>query len=209
MVEPLVFLEVRLDMALLSKKMALLLFCSFRQAERSVHFAHSSPSQWLEFVAYYHGKQPHIANAIAMLRDAGAVQDSVPRRHMLAESSLLSVARSITGLLCNRLKRSWSFSVDELSFFSATLERLRRILRHPVLPASEELIELRLDCFECHYLIGRKLFGVPEIRKADAIEHFNQSDHIRHVTFQEMDLQSLCDLGNLGNSSRKGSLGKK
>lgn len=173
----------------ISRRLALMLFCCFRQAERSIHHAHSCPSQWSQFVAYYAAKQAYIYKAIAILKDAGAMQDSVPSRQMLTESTLVSIGRSIAGLLCNRLKRSWTFSVDELSFFSATLARLIRILHHPELPENEELIGLRLDCFECHYIIGTRLVGIPEIRKAGAIEHFLQSEYVTHVTFQDMGLQ--------------------
>jgi hypothetical protein len=71
-------------------------------------------------------------------------------------------------------------------FFSATLERLLRILGQSEPRQNDELIELRMDCFGCHYLIRRKLIGVPEVRKADAIEHFSQSKYFSFVTFQDL-----------------------
>ena len=54
-VEPLVFLGMSELMAVvLDKTTVLALFCSFRQAERSVHYALSSPNQWTGFLAYYY-----------------------------------------------------------------------------------------------------------------------------------------------------------
>jgi hypothetical protein len=143
-------------------------------------------------VAYYDKcKQTQIGKVIAMLKDAGAAPDSAPRRQALVQNGLLSMVRCAVGLLCNPLKRSWSFSARELSFFAATLERLLRILHSAELPEKGELIELRLDCFHCHYIVEHKLIGIQEIRKADSIEHFEQSQYVNHVTFQEMGIQSL------------------
>jgi hypothetical protein len=190
MVELVVLLEVSLDMTSLSKNTALLLFCYFRQAERSVHYALSFPHEWPQFVAYYDkAKQARIAETIALLKDAGAELDRVPSRQDFVQSGLLSVIRCSLAFLCNPLKHSWSFSVRELSFFCATLEHLLWILGSAEPRKNNELIELRLDCFHCHYMIGRKLIGVPEIRKADAIEHFNHSEYVRHVTFQDLGIR--------------------
>lgn len=170
-----------------SKQMALTLFCIFRQAERSVHYALSCPSQWAQFVAYYEtSKQTQISEVIGRLRDAGVREDNAPSRQVLAQDSLLSIVRCAAGLLCNRLKRSWAFTTQEIAFFCATLEHLLKILHNVDLPHKEELVELRLDCFYCHSVIARKLIGVTEIRKADLIEHFNQSEYVSHVTFQDM-----------------------
>jgi hypothetical protein len=174
------------------KNTALTLFCLFRQAERSVHYALSCPSQWSQFVAYYdEPKQIQISEAIGMLNDAGAAQDKVPSRQALARSGLLNIVSCAAGLLTNRLRRSWAFSVRELSFFSATLEHLLKILNNTDLPQKEELIGLRLDCFDCHYVISRRLIGVPEIQIANSIEHFNQSEYVRHVNFQDLGIHAL------------------
>jgi hypothetical protein len=174
-----------------SKNTSLTLFCFLRQAERSVHYALSCPSQWSQFVAYYDkSKQTQISEVIGMLKDAGAVQDNIPSRQALAQSGLLSMVRCTAGLLCNPLKRSWAFSVREISFFSVTLEHLLRILHNADLPKKEELIELRLDCFVCNSVIARKLIGVREIKKASSVEHFNQSEYVTGFTFQEIGIQN-------------------
>jgi hypothetical protein len=185
-----VLLEVSVDMASLSKNTALLLFCYFRQAERSVHYALTFPDSWPQFLAYYDkAKQTQIAKAISLLKDAGAEPDKAPSRLVFEQNGWLSVVRCSAALLCNPLKSSWSFSTQELSFFSATLEHPLRILGYAEPPEIDELIELRMDCFQCHYIIRRKLIGVPEIRKADAIEHFGQSKYVSPVTFQDLGIQ--------------------
>jgi len=192
MVELAVLLEVSLDMASLSKNTALLLFCYFRQAERSVHYALTFPNAWPRFLAYYDKiKQTQIANVIKLLKDAGAEVDKIPSRQALFEQNdWLSFVRCSMALLCNPLKRSWSFSRQELSFFSATLDHLLQILGYPEPREHDELIELRRECFDCHYRIRAKLIGVPEIRKADAIEHFGQSEYVSPVTFEGLGIHS-------------------
>ena len=185
--ESLVFLEVTADMPSLTKNTALLLFCCFRQAERSIHYAQSCPNQWPQFVAYYErAKQSQIAAVIGLLKDASAGETSVSSRHDLGQSGLRSVGQLLAAFLCNPLKRAWSFSVQELCFFSAKLEHLLSVLDDSERRANKELIELRLDLFQCHYIISRKLVGLSEIRKADAIEHFNQSEYVTHVTFADI-----------------------
>jgi hypothetical protein len=124
--------------------------------------------------------------AIAMLKDAGARSSSWNRYQLVQNSKLWDIPYLLTLYFYNPLKRSWSFSVQQLSYFSVTFERLLEVLGDAEPGANKQLIELRLDCFHCHYLIGKKLIGLPEIRKADAIEHFNQSDYISHVTFEDM-----------------------
>jgi hypothetical protein len=188
MVEFVVLLEVSLDMASLSRNTALLLFCCFRQAERSVHYVLSFPNEWPQFLAYYNkAKQTQIAKVISLLKDAGAELDKVPSRQELFEQNGWSaVMRCLIALLYNPLKRSWSFSRKELSFFCATLQHLLQILGHAEPRDNDELIELRMDCFDCHYVIRRKLIGIAEVRKADAIEHFSQSNYVSFVTFHDL-----------------------
>lgn len=177
-------------MASLSKNTALLLFCYFRQAERSVHSALTFPKAWPQFLAYYDKeKQSQIAKVIDLLKDAGAGLDRVSSRQEVEHNGWLSIVRCLAALLCNRFKRSWFFSTRELSFFSVTLEHLLGLLGHPEPPETDELIELRVDCFDCHYIIASKLIGIPEIRKANAIDHFGQSKYISHVTFQDLGTQ--------------------
>jgi hypothetical protein len=106
-------------MASLSKNTALLLFCYFRQAERSVHYALSFPNDWPQFLAYYNKeKQTQITKVIGLLKDAGAELDRIPsRQELFAQNGWLSVVRCSAALLCNPLKCTWSFSRKELSFF--------------------------------------------------------------------------------------------
>jgi hypothetical protein len=123
------------------KNKALTLFCLFRQAERSVHYALSCPSQWSQFVAYYDKpRRFQISEAIGMLQNAGAVRDNVPSRQALEQSGLLNIMRRLAGLLSNPLKRSWAFSTREMSFFSATLEHLLRILNQTDPPQNEKFV---------------------------------------------------------------------
>jgi hypothetical protein len=186
MVESLVLLEIIENMASFSKNTALTLFCCFRQSERSVHYALSFPKEWPEFLAYYDkAKRTHIAELIRMLRAAGAARNGALYLSVRAQYTSLSIVSRAANALCNQFKNHWSFSVQELSFFCRTLERFIEAL-HKDLPSQEELIELRTDCFRCHYAIARRLIGVSAIRKAASIEHFNQSEYVEHYNLDEI-----------------------
>jgi hypothetical protein len=177
--------------AIFSKKTALELFCCFRQAERSVHHAAAGPKQWARFLAYYdEPKQARSAALLEILKAAGAVPGNVPDRLSFEPNSFLYVLRSAAAILVNRLRLSWSFSVSEISFFSATLGRLLALLHCSDKPDGERLIDLRLDCCECHAIIRRKLIGIPELRLATSIEHFDQSEYVRHFTFEDIGIAS-------------------
>jgi len=176
----------------LSKDTALLLFCCFRQADRSVHYALSCPSQWPQFVAYYDDvKRNRIRVALGLLKDAGADTRSSRPGELDETGGLREIPRLLAGYFFNPLKQTWSFSVQQLTFFSVTLGSLLDVLGDPERRANEELIKLRGDCFQCHYCIGRKMIGLREIRKADGIEHFNQSDFTTHVTFADVGIRPL------------------
>jgi hypothetical protein len=141
-------------------------------------------------VAYYNEvNKKRITEAIGMLKEAGAGTRSFNWDELGHVGGLLEIPRLLLGYFFNPLRRSWLFSVEQLSFFSVTLEQLLRVVAASERGTNEQLIELRYTCFRCHYLIGRKLVGLPEIRKAEAIEHFNQSDFAPHVTFADMGIR--------------------
>jgi hypothetical protein len=197
MVESLVLLEVIMRGAerSLSKQTALILFCYFRQAERSVHYALSFPNQWPQFRAYYgDAKRTQIAKLIGLLRAAGATRDDLGGGQVLKGDGLLAGLGSVVALVCNPFRRRWTFSVQELSFLLATLETLLRDLCTDDPPEKPRLIALRRDCFQCHSIISRKLVGLPELRKAASIEHFNQSEYAKSVTLEEIGLQDAQEL---------------
>jgi hypothetical protein len=172
--------------SLLSKNSALALFCHFRQTERSVHYALSSPSLWEQFLAYYEPKETNINQLIKMVTNAGAAMDGPLGEAPESQFTPLMMVREEARRLINPWKRAWSFSIGELSYFRATMARLLTIVHSPQMPPRDELIELRLDCFKCHYLIHRKLTGIPELTKASSVEHFLQSDCIDHFTLEEI-----------------------
>jgi hypothetical protein len=176
-----------------SKKDALTLFCCFRQAERSVHHAAAGPEQWTRFLAYYdEPKQARIAALLGMLKGAGGPGGNIPLRRALDLNGFLDFFRGVAGILTNRLRVAWSFSAHELAFFDSTLKRLVAILHGRDMPDKKDLIGLRLDCVACQAVIKLKLIGIPELGKAASIEHFDQSEYVRHVTFEEMGIHMPC-----------------
>ena len=88
--------------------------------------------------------------------------------------------------LSNRLRNSWSFSVEEISFFATPLSRLLDAVRGVNSPGNDELLALRYRCFECDHLIRRKLIGLPELQKAFCIEHWLQPEHLQLTSIEDM-----------------------
>jgi hypothetical protein len=191
------------------KKDVLGLFCSLRQAERSVHYALSCPKQWPEFVAYYDDARTiRIVDQIRLLKEAGATYNKIPRRHSSSQNAMVSILRSALQALTNQFKSHWSFSAEEISLFSATLRRLLELLSSPGQPSLDELMALREDCYECCALIERRLVGLPEIKRALSIEHFYQSEHVSHVTFDEMGLLARAPAQSVPHRLGKGITGR-
>jgi hypothetical protein len=205
MVESLVLLEISQGMASFSKNTALMLFCCFRQAERSVHYALSSPSQWSDFVSYYDNvKSAQIAQFISVLKAAGATHGESSMSHMENQDTLSNIIICAIKVICNQFKKHWSFSMEEVSFFCRTLGRLEDAIRGD-LPSQGELIDLRMDCWRCHYIIAQRLIGVSAIKKAASIEHFNQSEYIEHIKFEEIVGPTRCFQPVGGDRGRRGT----
>jgi hypothetical protein len=175
--------------ARLTKRIALKLFCIFRQAERSVDHALGCSKVWSQFVAYYDGtKRTQIAELIGFLKDTRLVRERTPSRKEFEIDRLWILLWRAAAGLWNPYRRYWKFDAREITFFFATLEHLLRLLEQAEFPGHEELIDLRMDCYGCHGVIGMKLVGISEIQKAKSIEHFHQSVYVRPVTFKDLDL---------------------
>jgi hypothetical protein len=129
---------------------------------------------------------------------------NAPIRQALAQSDFVGMVSGAVGLLLNPLKKSWSFSAREISFFFVTLEHILKILHTAGPLQKEKLIDFRMDCFDCHSIIAHKLIGVPEIRQAQSIEHWLQSEKINHVTLKDLgiDGQVVHQTGRGWNSPR-------
>jgi hypothetical protein len=185
-VEPLVFLEMKSAKASnLEKPAVLQLFRAFRQAERSVHFALSSPKLWTAFIAYYDAaKLARLREQICLLNKACAGSQDRRRDAPKLASGALSILRAAGRLLANRLKSHWAFSIEEISYFVATLERLLEIAVTPRQPPVDELIAVRFDCLKCQWIIERELIGIRELKEARRVEHFCQSDYVNSGAIQ-------------------------
>jgi hypothetical protein len=181
-----VFLEINYHMSSLPKSTALALLCYLHQAERSVHFALSSPSQWPEFVAYYDDfKRGQIGQLVRTLKATETTPAGIPNLQLTPHDTVLDIVRFAASAVCNQFKKHWSFSPQEISFFCRTLERVISAL-HADSAHGENLVGLRTDCYECQYVIARRLIGVSAVRKALAVEHFGQSDYMNHIKIGDL-----------------------
>jgi hypothetical protein len=188
-VEPLVLLEIRDDMPLqLSRSTALTLFSVCRQAERSVHYALSCPGHWAEFVAFYDREKLGPVNSLLPIlkRAVGDLLITPTCESFTERNVIVEILTALVRRVRNMWKKVWLMSGSEAAFISASLGKLLEILGQPECPRIEGLIELRMDLCLCQWILRRKLIGLPEFRIASAVEHFFQSDHVKHVTLQEL-----------------------
>ncbi len=170
-----------------TKTSLLTLYCCCHQAERSLDNALSSPETWDHFLAFFDEvKQSRIREMVDMLKKADSDLTGVPSRESFLANPLLVVASSAVFLIVNRLKKSWSFSAKQTTFFAASLDRLLGLLKNRQPPRREAVIDLRMDFCQCGLIIKHKLIGVAEMRLAEKIEHFNQSAFVNHVSFQDV-----------------------
>ena len=173
--------------ASLKKNLAVTLYCHYRQAERSVHFALSNPAQWLGFIRYYDPmKRKALASALEALRAVGTTDRGIPTREQFLRTCFFRPWTFLLNQLRESATASWRFSEDELAFLCATLAAFDSVLDSHVAREHAVLIDLRLDLCTCEAIIENRLIGVAELRTARNIEHFGQSDYVRHVTFEEI-----------------------
>ncbi len=162
----------------LEKRIAVRLFGCLRQAERSVHYALSNRSLWGEFTRYYDtSRRAVIESLLDHLRGLNISGFAVLSREYFSRDDFLNPLT----LVLNRLRRrkaSWRFSNSELAFIYSALVAFEKVLDYNEPPAQESLIRLRMELLTCEWIIHHRMLGVPEIRRADHIEHFLQSPHM-------------------------------
>jgi len=140
-------------------------------------------------VAYYDPpKRGLITDAVALLRNLGADPLAAVNRDSFPENTVFAIPGCLVRLVANKFKKAWSFSRKELSFFCSAFEHLLRVLDYAELPAIQELIDLRMDFYVCQWIIAGRLIGVPELKRAGKVEHFNHSDFVEHVTLEQMNV---------------------
>lgn len=171
----------------IDKSFALKLYSYARQAERSVDFAIASSTQWARLLQYYASERQEGLHAIAQrLRCEIKNNGPVPARRHFESVDLVRIVLLPLTHLVNQTRRAWHFAHDEAHFISATFDSFIKTLSSMANPPEQCLIELRMDLFMCELIIERHLYGVPELRKAEKIEHFCQPDHIQHFTMEEL-----------------------
>jgi hypothetical protein len=187
-VEPLVLLEDKDVSCRLRKKSAVGLYCWCRQAERSIDFALTGGSaQWTRFREYYDArKRDGMLSALEELRAFGVHLLEPPAHDKVAYLSFWSFFPYLFRRMLNPFKTAWSFSKDELAFIYAVLDTVLRTLASSARPDQEFLIQLRLRLYDCQWIIGNRLCGLPELNKATYVEHFCQAPHVPVVTLEEM-----------------------
>lgn len=171
------------------KGLVLRLYCYSRQAERSVHRA--LDAKWLDFKNYYGWAR---ISPIKLLVErlygflGTGSKDLPPLSQEEIGSSLptVGIIRYYFGGWIARRKKRWSFPASELHFMGSTLNSLVILLELPAKPDPAVLLSLRRDFCACESIIDGRCHGLPEIKRAKTIEHFQRPDWLPTVTLAEI-----------------------
>jgi hypothetical protein len=190
-VESLVFLEDEHVNCRLAKDSAVGLYCWCRQAERSIDFALTGGSaQWSKFTEYYDDrKRAGMASALEELKALGVHLLNPPAHEKVAYLSLWSPFLYLLKRMRNRSRAAWVFSKEELAFIYSVLDKFFRTLDSRAKPDQEFLIQLRMRLYDCQWIIGKHLCGLPELARAAYVEHFCQAPQLTPVTLEEMGIR--------------------
>jgi hypothetical protein len=173
----------------LDRRTVLEIYCYCRQAERSVHFAIPSEAQWEGFLEYYgRGRIEKVEALVRKLEQflpkesPGAVLDRA--RLCLQEGFLARLAKACVSYW----RESWTFGNEEIAFFCLALAAFLGLSNELHRPPVSSLIAIRQDLYLCELIIGSRVIGVPDLRRAAQIEHFCQSIYVRPTTFAQLGL---------------------
>jgi hypothetical protein len=173
----------------LGKQFILRLYCYTYQAERSVGFALGA--NWAEFLEYYSGERigglKQLSEEIQeVLARNGLNRAPVTREEAARVVPSVNLFRYLLGPSINRRRAYWSLCDTEIRFMSSRLNELVGVLSSDQRPAPDTLISLRMDLCLCRSAIEIHCYGLPEIRRAQHLEHFWQADWITPVRLADI-----------------------
>jgi hypothetical protein len=174
----------------IGKELVLRAFAYSCQGYRSVHRA-LQEGFWPAFQAYYSlDKREGITSVIRQL------QDLTPQALREMPPPSLKVLSRITpnyGLYCaligrwlNKRRQFWRISVEEVLFLCSTLKRLLDMLELPEAPSFNARLEMQVDLVNCSGLFDYRCYGLPELKRARYIEHFDQTEWVQHWQLWEI-----------------------
>jgi hypothetical protein len=188
----------------LRKQSAVGLYCWCRQAERSIDLTLTGDlAQWARLKEYYdEHKREGIGSALKELKALGVHLLKPPAHEEVAYLSFWSPFLYLFRRMLNPFKSAWSFSKDELTFIYSILDAVLRTLDSSERPDQDSLIQLRMRLYDCQWIIGNRMCGLPEFDKATYIEHFCQSRHLTPVTLEEMGVLPPAAMKSVTGRSR-------
>jgi hypothetical protein len=172
----------------LPKELVIRCFALCRQAECSLHYALHAP--WPELVAYY---APPRLGALEDL--VARLQDKLPQPTPSGPPSSEEVFRGerrpglfrlLLGRWLEARKTVFGYREPALRFILAQLRALVTHLASKERPDQQEIIALRMATLYCQYLLEWRCPWMPELKKADRIEHFLFPEHLVPVTLEEL-----------------------
>jgi hypothetical protein len=173
----------------LPKELVIRCYALCRQAERSLDRALHAP--WAEFAAYYGPDRLSVLEAVATRLGATLPQPAVshapPRFEEVYRQRALGKA---FGLLLGKFrifrKTTFRFREPEIHFMLAGLQALVNLLERKEKPAQEEIIASRMAMYDCQRLLEGSCYGLPELEKANRVEHFLYPGHLQAVKLEEL-----------------------
>ena len=160
----------------LDRRTVIELYCTCRQAERSLHRACDPNNAWSKLQAYYDkirrdAVQRLLGRILARLPVACQV---TPPPDMNQVTAAPTSWRKLFGPYLARWTKDWWFPGQEVGFIAAKLEGLLTLLCSPARPEAELLIGRRQEMLACQLIIDARCVGLRELRRARATAHFDQ-----------------------------------
>jgi hypothetical protein len=83
-------------------------------------------------------------------------------------------------------KSTFAFRMPEIRFVLTKLQALVNLLGSKEKPAQDEIIAARMAMYGCQRLLEGPCFGLPELKRADRVEHFLYPAHWQPVKLDEL-----------------------
>lgn len=153
------------------------LYRHLREADRSLHFLMNPAKGWDEFLAYYQPQKRRIFQQVLdRLQPEPASAPAQP-----PQPCGVTLWRFWFGRHFARKRQSWKFPFQELAWITQQGRFFLELLNNRGKPEMNELIAQRQRLRDAQVLIEARCYGMDELKKAEATDHFDQLGRPPHT----------------------------
>ncbi len=174
----------------LEKNFVIEIFCCFQEGARSLHRLLDPGNPFFSFKKYYHAEKiacvKQIRNRILQIIPPDFQAGEVTIDQIMANLPEPGVFQVFFGFCFGKRKKYWSFHILELVYFQQNLERLIAIIEGHEKPKASPLISQRMKLSWCQGIIKNRCLGLPELKPAQKVDHFDKTPWLPTVTVAEI-----------------------